>query len=108
MCWDLCGQFGIGDTGEVALHGTDGSVSGSVQSGHMYVAAQVGDEHAVVRGVERDADAFHQVGQDDFGFAAFDVVQQSPIDGVAVRRVATVSPVQHPRGDIDFEVDRLV
>ena len=55
-------------------------------------------------GVERDADAFHQVGDDDLGRRLF--VDRGPIDGVAVRRVATVGPVEVVVC-VDFEVDRL-
>ena len=54
---------------------------------------------------QRDTNAFHQMGQHDFGLAVPDGVQLGPVDGVAVRRVATVGPVQGAGGVVDFQVD---
>ena len=34
---DSIGQFGVGDAGEVALHGTDGSAAGAIQRGCVEV-----------------------------------------------------------------------
>ena len=106
LMWAPIGQLGVGDTGEVALQRADRPVAGSVQGGHIDVASQVGDEHAVVAWIERDADAFHQVGRHDSGSAS-NAVQRGPVDGVAIRRVPAVGPVQRPCGVLDFEVDRL-
>jgi hypothetical protein len=82
-------------------------VAGPVQGGHPDVASQVGNKHAVVAWIKSDPNAFHQVGRYDLGLGVEDAVQRSPVDSVAVRRVATVCPVQRPGGVVDFKVDRF-
>jgi hypothetical protein len=89
------------------LQGADRPVAGSVQGSHVDVASQVGDEHAVVTRIKSDANAFHQVGRHNLRFGVENAVQRCPVDGVAVRRIATVGLVQRPRGVVDFEVDRF-
>src|SRR5262245_24019854 len=64
--WDL----GVGDAAEIALEEQQHRALRAVEPRGVDRAAQVGHEHALVRRVERDADAFHQVPEHDLGRGA--------------------------------------
>ena len=89
------------------MQSADGSVACSVQAGRIDIAAKIGDEHAVMGWIQRDANAFHQVSHHDLRVFGSDGIQFGPVDGITVRRVATVGPLQNPCGVVDLEVDRL-
>jgi hypothetical protein len=108
LLW-LGGKFGVGDPGDVALGGQDLLVTGSAEISQVDASGQVGRPHAVAGQVEGDADAFLEVGPQDFGCFPLVAgrVYGSPIDGVAARRVAAVGPVQRAGLEVQLEVDGL-
>ena len=57
----LMGQFSVGDAGEVSLSVEQCLLFRPVETGRIDRAGQIGEEHAAAFEVERDADAFHQV-----------------------------------------------
>ena len=59
--------------------------------------------------IECDADAFHQMGEQDLrgGPCRCARIDRRAVHGVAARRIAAVGPVQHALREIELEVDRL-
>src|SRR4029077_10247937 len=69
-------------------------------------SGKIGDEHPIVRDIERDADPFHQMPHHDLWHLGLG------INGCAVHRVtarwdATVGPVEHAIFEIELEINRL-
>src|SRR5215813_11765177 len=58
-------DFGIGDAGEVALRVEEVALVLAIEIGGIDRTGEVGDKHPVAGDVEGDADAFHQVGDQD-------------------------------------------
>src|SRR5262245_56245694 len=98
-------DFGIGDAGEVALGVEEVALVLAIEIGGIDRAGEVGDEHPVAGNVEGDADALHQMRDDDLRRRLF--VDRRPIDGVAARRIAAVGPVENAVRQIKLEVDRF-
>src|ERR1700730_17175555 len=76
------------NAGEISLSKEQCQLFGPVEPGGIDRARQVGHEHSVAAQIEGDADAFHQMGDQDLGDAivpgSFD---RRPVDRVATRRV---------------------
>ena len=71
-------------------------------------AGEVGHEHAIARNVERDADAFHQVGQHDLRRGwPLGRIDRRAAHGIAARRIAAIGPVEDAVREIDLQIDRL-
>src|SRR5262245_5592120 len=102
---DGLGFLRVCDTCEVALPGRDHALVGSVEPSGVHRAGKIGDEHAVVANVEGDADTFAQVTEHDFMFRAD--IDGRAVDGVAVRRIAAVGPIEHAMLLVNLEIDRL-
>src|SRR6516162_6360655 len=98
-------DFGIGDAGEIALSAEEVALVLAVEIGGIDRTGQIRHEHSVAGNVERDADALHQVGDQDLRRRLF--VDRRAIDGVAARRIAAVGPIQNARFEIELEVNRL-
>src|SRR5215831_18804587 len=98
-------DFGIGDAGEIALGEEQVALVFSIEIGGIDRPGEVGNEHPVAGNVEGDADSLHQVPDQDLGRRLF--VDRRAIDGVAARRIATVSPVEAAIFEIELEIDRL-
>src|SRR5712664_3408931 len=99
-------DFGVGNAGEVALCVEEISFTGSIESGGVNRAGEIGHKHAVVWNVERDTDPLHEMGHDDLRLGRF-VVDRGPVHCVAARRVAAVGPVENPVLVIELEINRL-
>ncbi len=52
----------------------------SVEPGGIHRAGEVGEEHPIACDVERDADALHQVGEDDLRGRSARVSRRSRLD----------------------------
>src|SRR6516165_6283578 len=96
-------DFGIGDAGEIALAGEEVALVLSIEIGGIDRAGEVGDEHPIAGKVEGNADALHQVRDQDLRRRLF--VDRRAIDGVAARRIAAVGPVEDAVRQIELEVD---
>src|SRR5882724_4967620 len=61
-----CGKFGIGDAGEIALGLEQHPLLRPIEPGRVDRPGKIGHEHPIVRHIERDADALHQMCQHNF------------------------------------------
>src|SRR5437763_337269 len=82
-------EFSVGDASEVSLSVEQCLLSRPIETGRIDRAGQVGEEHSAALEVERDADAFHQVGKQDVrGRARAPLgvhIQWGAVDRVAAR-----------------------
>src|SRR6202011_2883814 len=92
--------------GEIALCVENVAFSRSVEPRGIDRAGKIGDEHSIVRDVERNADPFHQMGHHDLGRLGLGIYGCA-VHRVAAGRVATVGPVEHAIFEIELEIDRL-
>src|SRR5581483_6783460 len=99
-------DFGVGDAGEIALGVEEIYLARSVEPRGVGRAGEIGNEHAVVRNVEGDADPLHQVGHHDLRLGWL-VVDRGPVHGVAARRVAAIGPVEDTAFVVELEINRL-
>src|SRR5262249_6129123 len=86
-------DFCVGDAGKIALGVEEVTLVPAIEIGGIDRTGKVGDEHSIAGNVEGDADAFHQVGDQDLRHCLF--VDWRAIDGVAARRIAAVGPIQN-------------
>src|SRR3954454_19933129 len=104
-------KFSVRNAGEITLSVKQHLLSRTVEMGRIDRASQIGEEHSAALEVERDADAFHEVGQHDVWSRArapvAEHIQGGAADGVAARRVAAVGPVEEAILEIELEIDRL-
>src|SRR5215475_8403447 len=101
----LRSDFGVSDAGEIALGVEEVALVLAIEIGGVDRAGEVGDEHAVAGHVEGDADAFHQMRDQNLGLSL--LVDRHAVDSVAARRVAAVGPIENAVHQIELEVDRL-
>src|SRR6476661_4239616 len=85
-------DFGIGDAGEVALSVEEIALVLSIEIGAIDRTGEVGDEHPVAGNVEGDANALHQVPDQDLRCRL--LVDRRAISGIATRRIAAVGPIE--------------
>src|SRR5580700_4361093 len=85
-------DFGVGHAGEVALSAEDGAQGAAVEIGDVDGAGEVSDEHPAAGHVEGEADGLHQVPDQDLRLGL--PVDGRAVDGVAVRWVAAIGPVE--------------
>src|ERR1700722_8069542 len=109
LLWIRWSDFGVGDAGEVALGEEQGLLVGAVEIGAVDRAGEIGEEHPAPFQIQGQADAFHQIGEQNLGvFAgAGRWIHGRAVDGIAARRVSAVGPVHQSVGDIEIEIDRL-
>jgi hypothetical protein len=101
-------DFDVGDAGEIALSSEDSTFVCTVEVGDIERTGEVRCEQAVARDIQREADAFHQVGHHDLWRVLSGLrVDRRAVHGVAARRIAAVGPVEQTTTVIDFEIDRL-
>src|SRR5246127_2158190 len=93
MSFLRCGSsdFGVGDAGEIALRVEEISFTGSIEPRGVNRAGEIGHEHAVVRNIERDTDALHEMSDHDLRLGGL-VVDRGPVHRVAARRIAAIGP----------------
>src|SRR6266436_3662815 len=104
-----CGKFGIGDAGEIALGLEQHPLLRPIEPGRVDRPGKIGHEHPIVRHIERDADALHQMCQHNFRELTRpgQGIDRCAADGVAARRIAPIGPVQNSGFEIEFQIDRL-
>src|SRR6266853_1545122 len=104
-----CGKFGIGNAGEVALGLEQHPLLRPIEPGRVDRPGKIGHEHPIVRHIERDADALHQMCQHNFRELTRlgQGIDRCAADGVAARRIAPIGPVQNSGVEIEFQIDRL-
>ena len=101
-------DFGVGDTGEIALGPEQRPLVRPIELGDVERAGEIGYEHAVARNVERDADAFHEIRDHDLWRVLSGLrVNGRAIHRVAARGIAAVGPVEDAVFEIDLEINRL-
>src|SRR5262249_11884392 len=98
-------DFRVGDAGQVSLRIEEVALVLAVEIGGIDRAGEVGDEHSIAGNVEGDADALHQVGDQELRRRLF--LDRCAIDGVAAGRIAAVGPIENAVRHIELEVDRL-
>src|SRR4051812_48510917 len=103
----LSGEFNVRDAREVALSRQERSLLRAVEPGPIDRAGEVREKHTAPFEVQRDANAFHEVPNQNLrGRPRPGVrIQWGAVDRVAARRVAAVRPVQEPVQEIELEVD---
>src|SRR5215475_8933383 len=99
-------DLGIGDAGEIALGVQEVALPRSVEFGGIDRPGEISHEHAVAGDVEGDADAFHQMRDQDLRRLRF-CIDRRTIDRVAARRIAAIGPVEHAMVQIALQIDRL-
>src|SRR6202044_20100 len=88
LLWMRRSDFGVGDAGEVALGEEQGLLVGAVEIGAVDRAGEVGDEHAPAFQVQGQADAFHQMGEENLWVFAVARrwIHRRAVYGIAARR----------------------
>src|SRR3984957_11816876 len=102
-------DFDVRDARKVALRVEQRLLIGSVEIGPVDRAREISDEHPTAFQIQGHADAFHKIGEHDFGRCAVArrSIERRAVYRVAARRVPTVRPVQRARGRIDIQIDWL-
>src|SRR5262249_21595957 len=98
-------DFGISDAREIALGVEEVALVLAIEIGRIDRAGEVGDEHSVAGHVEGDADALHQMLDEDLRCRL--CVDRRTIYGIAARRIATIGPIEDAVRQIELEVDRF-
>src|SRR6516164_5357327 len=100
-------DFGVYDSGEIALGVEKVSLSRPVEIGGVDRSREIGDEHPVVGNIERNADPLHQVRQYDLRQVTRLVlhVDRRAIDRIAARRIAAIGPIEEAIFQIELEID---
>ena len=103
-------NFAIGDAGQVSLRDKQDRRVRSIEVCRKDVAPKVGDKHSVALQVQGDADAFHQVREDDLGSgaAALNIrIHRRAIHSITERWIASVGPIDDTTVEIELQIDRL-
>ena len=81
----------------------------SIEAGRIKRTGQVGEEHPAALQVQRDANGFHQVGDQDVrgGAGLPNHIHRGAVHRVTARRIASVGPVQETVLEIELQIDRL-
>src|SRR6266853_5889889 len=104
-----CRDVSVCNASQVALSHEQHGRPRAVEPRRIDRAAQVGHEHPTAFEVECDADAFHQVGEQNLrGRTPFATcIHGSAIHRVAPWRIAAVGPVDETVLAVELDVDRL-
>ena len=89
-------NFAVRNAGQVSLRDKQDLRARSIEVGRKDVASKVGDKHSVALQVQGDADAFHQVREDDLGSgaAALNIrIHRCAIHSITERWIASVGPI---------------
>src|SRR5712675_1753501 len=89
----VSGLFDEGDASQVALGKEQWLLLGSVQAGGVNATGQVSEEHSISFEIERDANPFHQVCDQNLrrGWLG---VNGCSVYSVAERRIAAIRPIE--------------
>ena len=100
-------KFRVCDSRQISFGEDDIFLIRTVEVRAVNGSAQVSQEHALVFEIQRKADAFHQMIEDNFRLFALagGCVHRRSIDGVSARRVPAVGPVDHPVAEVEIKID---
>src|SRR5712692_3236311 len=104
-----CRDVGVCDASQVALSHEQHGRPRAVEPRRIDRTAQVGHEHPTAFQVECDADAFHQVGEQNLRVRTplATCIHGSAVHGVAPWRITAVGPVDETVLVVELDVDRL-
>src|SRR4029077_12905162 len=102
----LAGQFRIRDPSEVPFSKEQGPLLRAIKVRAVERAGQIGHEHPSAFEVQCHADSFHQVTKENFRLytLSWRRIHRRPVYGITARRVATISPVDHPISGIERQI----
>src|SRR5277367_1876767 len=100
-------ELGVGNAGEITLCVGERSRMGAIKPDGIDGSAEVGDEEAAAGDIEREADRFHQVADDNVRRQPDDRVDGGAVYGVSRRRIPAVGPIEQAAALIELEIDRF-